>query len=71
MFDARASDVALVLVGGMVRLGDECFAGLFERQAVPMESLVVGGVRKLVATPLGSVAARACALTPECARILP
>jgi cytosine/adenosine deaminase-related metal-dependent hydrolase len=69
LFDARACDVALVLVGGVPRFGDRRFAGLFERCAVPTETLVVGGVEKLVVEPLGSVARLVCALSPECQRI--
>jgi hypothetical protein len=70
LLDARACDVALVLVGGVPRFGDRRFAGLFERCAVPTETLVVGRVEKLVVEPLGSVARRVCALSPECQRIL-
>ena len=36
----------------------------------PTETLVVGGVEKLVIEPLGTVARRVCALSPECQRIL-
>ena len=70
LFDARARDVSLVLVDGVPRFGDLRFAGLFERCAVPTETLVVGGVEKLVIEPLGTVARRVCALSPECQRIL-
>jgi cytosine/adenosine deaminase-related metal-dependent hydrolase len=69
LFDARARDVALVLVGGVPRFGDRRFAGLFEQCAVPTDTLIVGGVEKLVVEPLGSVARRVCALSPECQRI--
>jgi hypothetical protein len=70
LFDARACDVALVVVAGRPRFGDRRFARLFELCGVPAEPLVVGGVEKLVAAPLGSVARRVFALSPECQRIL-
>jgi hypothetical protein len=70
LLDAHARDVALVLVGGQPRFGDRRFAGLFEHCAVPTDTIVVGGVEKLVVKPLGSVARRVCALSPECQRIL-
>lgn len=70
IWDAHPRDVALVLVAGRPRFGDRRFARLFERCAVPTEKLVVGGVEKLVVEPLGSVARRVFALTPECQRIL-
>ena len=70
LFDARARDVALVLVDGVPRFGDQRFAALFELCGVPTDTLVVGGVEKLVVEPLGSVARRVCALSPECRRIL-
>jgi cytosine/adenosine deaminase-related metal-dependent hydrolase len=70
LFDAHACDVALVLVAGRPRFGDRRFARLFELCAVPAETLVVGGVEKLVVEPLGSVARRVFALSPECRRIL-
>jgi cytosine/adenosine deaminase-related metal-dependent hydrolase len=70
LFDARARDVALVLVDGVPRFGDQRFAQLFDLCGVPTDTLVVGGVEKLVVEPLGSVARRVCALSPECQRIL-
>ena len=70
LFDAHACDVALVVVAGRPRFGDRRFARLFELCAVPAETLVVGGVEKLVEEPLGSVARRVFALSPECQRIL-
>jgi cytosine/adenosine deaminase-related metal-dependent hydrolase len=70
LFDAHPRDVALVLVAGRPRFGDQRFGGLFELCAVPTETLIVGGVEKLVAEPLGSVARRVFALSPECRRIL-
>lgn len=70
LFEARACDVALVLVAGQPRFGDRRFAGLFAQCGVPTDTLVVGGVEKLVVEPLGSVARRVCALSPECGRIL-
>ena len=70
VWDAHPRDIALVLVAGRPKFGDRRFAGLFERCAVPTEKLVVGGVEKLVVEPLGAVARRVFALTPECRRVL-
>lgn len=69
-FEATAADVGLVVVGGVPRFGDEAFGELFERLGVQAEPLEVGGVRKIVAAPLSTVAARVVDLSPECARIL-
>lgn len=68
-FEATAADVGLVIVRGMPRLGDECFAELFDRLEVEAEQLDVGGVRKIVAAPLAGAASRVVALSPECGRI--
>ncbi|MEX0691718.1 MAG: amidohydrolase family protein [Gemmatimonadales bacterium] len=69
LFEARPADVALVLVHGQVQLADEAFADLFARQGRAAERLEVGGVMKVVARPLGTVARRVADLTPECARV--
>jgi hypothetical protein len=68
--DARPADVALVLVGGRPRFGDEEFGELFARCGVPVERLEVGGVPKLVVAPLATVAGKVRALSPEAARVL-
>ncbi len=70
LLSARPRDVALVLVAGRPVLADEEFADVFEVAGVPHEPLTVGGVRKRVAAPLGSVARQAIGLAPECGRIL-
>lgn len=70
LFDARPADVALVLVGGSPRLADAPFTGLFEHCGVPAEPLEVGGVAKLVAAPLATVAAGVFDLSPDCRRVL-
>ncbi len=67
---ARPRDVALVLVAGRPVLADEEFASVFDAACVPHEPLVVGGVPKRVAAPLGSVACAAFDAAPECRRIL-
>ena len=69
LFEAGACDVALVLVSGVPRFGDRRFAGLFEQCGVPTDTIVVRGVEKLIVEPLGAVARRVCALSPECKRI--
>ena len=69
IFDALPADVALVITEGVPQLGDEVFAGLFDACGVAVEPLVVGGTRKLLAAPLGSVARQVMELTPECRRI--
>lgn len=70
LLSARPRDVALVLVAGRPVLADEEFAAVFDAAGVPHEPLVVGGVAKRVAAPLGSVALEAFALAPECRRIV-
>lgn len=69
IFEAGPEDVALVVVGGVPRLGDERYAELFERAGVRVEPLEAGSVRKLVAEPLARVAARVLERWPECGRI--
>jgi hypothetical protein len=66
---ARPADVALVMVDGVPRYGDAEFAELFAAAGVPVDTLEVGGVPKLVQAPLGEVARRVLDLSPECARI--
>jgi hypothetical protein len=70
LLSAKPRDVALVLVAGRPILADEEFADVFDAAGVPHEPLTVGGVRKRVAAPLGSVARKAVGLSPECGRIL-
>ncbi|MFW6079227.1 MAG: amidohydrolase family protein [Gemmatimonadota bacterium] len=67
---AGPEDVALVMIGGVPRLGDERFGELFERAGVAVEPLRVGTTTKLVPSPLGTVAARVVGRAPECGRIL-
>lgn len=68
--DARPADVTLVIVAGLPRLGDEHHASLFDYCGVPVEALDVGGVSKIVASPLATVARRVFELSPECRRVL-
>ncbi|HEX9631658.1 MAG TPA: amidohydrolase family protein [Gemmatimonadales bacterium] len=68
--DAQPGDVSLVLVAGRPRLADESFARLFAHCNIATEPLTVRGHRMLVEAPLGTVAASAVALTPECGRVL-
>lgn len=58
VWEAEASDVALVVVAGVPRLGDERFAELFERTGVAVERLDVQGTCKLVAAPLATILER-------------
>lgn len=69
LFEAHPRDVGLVLVRGKPRFGDVEFADVFDRSAVPVEPLEVGGIPKLVAAPLATVAAKVLELSPECTRI--
>jgi cytosine/adenosine deaminase-related metal-dependent hydrolase len=70
LFDAQPADVALVLIGGLPRLADAPYGELFEHCRVPAEPLEVGGVAKVVASPLATVAARVFDLSPDCRRVL-
>jgi hypothetical protein len=70
VLEATADDVALVVVGGLPRLGDVSFAELFERCRVPTERLEVGGGVKLVSAPLGRVADRILDDWPDARRIV-
>ncbi len=67
--EATPADVALVVVGGVPRYGGPECAALFDGAGVPTELLTVGGVPKLVAAPLGSVARRVVREWPEAGRI--
>ena len=58
VWEAEAAHVALVVVAGVPRLGDERFAELFERTGVAVERLEVQGTRKLVAAPLATILER-------------
>jgi cytosine/adenosine deaminase-related metal-dependent hydrolase len=66
LLDATPDDLALVIVGGVPRVGDE---GLFEHAGVVVERLAFGHGTKLVAAPLATLAARVVAAWPECGRI--
>lgn len=70
LLEAGPADVALVVVGGLPRLADACHAELFERAGVPAERLIVRGVEKLVAAPMGRIAERVVAEWPQSGRIL-
>ena len=67
---STAADVALVVVGGVPRLGDPQFQELFERCGVATERLEVGRGVKLVSAPLGRVAERILDDWPEARRIV-
>jgi hypothetical protein len=58
LFDAHPRDVALVLVRGRPALADESLGAIFELNEVAAEPVVIGGVPKLVAAPLATVARR-------------
>ena len=68
--EATAAEVGLVLVGGRPRYGDACFARLFSRMGVTTEPLRVGGIDKLIASPMGTVAHHVAELTPATRRVL-
>ena len=70
LLSARPSDVALVLVAGRPVLADETFRGLFAACTVAAEPLAVGGIPKLVASPLATVAREVFDRAPACARII-
>ena len=70
LLSARPRDVALVLVAGRPVLADEEFAAVFDAARVAHEALVVGGIAKRVAAPLGTVAREAFEAAPECRRIV-
>ncbi len=70
LLSARPRDVALVLVGGRPVLADEMFGGLFDACAVGAERLAVGGLPKLVVSPLATVAREVFDRTPASARII-
>lgn len=70
LLSARPCDVALVLVSGRPLLGDEILGELFTACSVPAEPFAVGGVPKLVASPLATVAREVFDRAPSCARII-
>jgi cytosine/adenosine deaminase-related metal-dependent hydrolase len=70
LLSARPRDVALVLVAGRPALADETLGDVFAACSLPVEPLSVGGVAKLVASPLGAVAREVFDLTPSCRRIV-
>lgn len=63
--EARVEDVALVVVGGIPRLGEERFAPLFERCGVATGELWVGQSRLLLDAALAEVAGRVIEAWPE------
>ena len=70
LLSARPRDVALVLVSGRPVLADEMFGGLFAACGLAAEPMTVGGVPKIVASPLATIAREVFDLTPACARII-
>jgi cytosine/adenosine deaminase-related metal-dependent hydrolase len=70
VLDARPADVVLVVAGGRPVLADEALAELFAATGAVCEPIVAGGVRKLVAAPLGAVLERVLELVPDAARFL-
>jgi cytosine/adenosine deaminase-related metal-dependent hydrolase len=67
---ATARDVALVVVAGRPRLGEARFLPLFRAAGVPVEPVLVAGEPRWVEAPLGEVARRVVARSPEVGRIL-
>ncbi|MGH7467543.1 MAG: amidohydrolase family protein [Longimicrobiales bacterium] len=67
LLEARAADVALVLVGGQALLVDATIDGLLAASAGEM--ICVGGVNKIVPAALARAAQHALDLSPECARM--
>ena len=70
LLDAAVSDVALVIVAGLPRYGDEAFEPFFRACGVGVEHVEVLGTSKVVAQPLGSIVQRVNEDWPECGRIL-
>lgn len=69
LFEATQADVALVVIGGVPRLGTADFAPLFEGAGVDTGEIAVGGETRLVIAPLADVAARVIREWPDAARI--
>lgn len=67
--EASPADVHLVVVGGQPRLGTPDYRNLFEAAGVPTNTLMLGGVEMLVASPLGAIAQRTIREWPEAGRI--
>jgi cytosine/adenosine deaminase-related metal-dependent hydrolase len=70
VFEARSADVAIVLVGGRPVFADASLAEVFAATGVAGEPIVVGGVPKVVAAPLATIAQQVFELSPDCARIV-
>jgi cytosine/adenosine deaminase-related metal-dependent hydrolase len=66
---ATCEDVQLVIAGGVPRVADERYSGLFEILGVSVERVCIGDSIKLVAAPLGDVAERILANWPAARRI--
>jgi hypothetical protein len=69
LVEATSEDVALVLVGGVPQVADECHAGVFDHLALPVERLQVGSKVKLVSAVLAGAAQRILADWPDARRI--
>jgi cytosine/adenosine deaminase-related metal-dependent hydrolase len=69
VLDARAENVALVVIAGLPRLADPRFAPLFDHAGIPAERIRVGRATKLVCAPLGAVADRILEDWPDARRI--
>ncbi|HSJ10662.1 MAG TPA: hypothetical protein VK928_12140 [Longimicrobiales bacterium] len=70
LLESAAQHVALVVCGGVPRIGDAELAPLFEVAGVDSGELCVGGTPRRVARPLDAVARRVLDEWPECGRIL-
>jgi len=70
LLEARPAHVALVMVGGRPVLADGSLAEVFAASGVAAEPIIVGGMGKVVAAPLATIAQRVFDLSPDCARIV-
>lgn len=69
LLDAAPPDVALVVVDGEPRLGDEAFLPLFEAAGVRLQRITLHGRPRLVTAPLADVAARVLDRFPHAAAV--
>jgi hypothetical protein len=64
-----SGDVALVIVNGRPCLGDVEFAPLFHALDIATDTIVAGGIEKLLVQPLAEIAGHVIAQWPRAGRI--
>jgi len=69
LFDCSPGDVALVIVNGRPCLGDVEFAPLFHALDIATDTIVAGGIEKLLMQPLAEIAGRIIEQWPRAGRI--